>query len=427
MLPKNWAQVNEDGFGYPPGNGGRLFTFGGRLFASTDHGTFRMDSLMCARWRKVYTPGPECIPFDTHLYCVDIATGSMWLIDQGSDFDTLTSWQKVVSNGVPGGAHPWPMAVFGGQVYGALYPTGSQTFDIWRSGDIGKTQMMWTKVVPNAFGDPANNQWLSFMGTFNGKLYAGTNSLIGNFGDKQTAAGVEVWESPTGDTGSWKQVNKSGFGTEIPEPFGGAGTMRTNHVIGSWAVDRPPKQTKDYLYVGTSSHWGGEIWRYDGTGSGGWTTLLSSVDPNFGQPTRNNAMVPYKDSLYVAQGFPTGDLLRYDGAKWYVVESGPNPFHAENGGISDLAVHVGTLYALTLHKPYSGSTKGDQVYAHPFHPVAAFACKPRSLLSTWKALFEIAKGRLALVTPSSARAGVGAGRELLDPEIEEHGRRTQGD
>jgi hypothetical protein len=421
MLPKDWAQVNEDGFGYGVGDGeAKLFTFGSRLFARTNEGIFRMESLLCARWRKVYTPvpKPQCVPLGSHLYCVG-SNGDMQVIGKGGDFNAQASWQQVVSNGVPGGAHPWPMTIFGGHVYAVLHPAGTEIFEIWRSADVGKSQMTWSKAVSNSFGHPENNQGVDFMGACNGRLYAGTNSLVGNFGGEQPGDGVEVWESPTGDAGSWKQVNTSGFGTQITNPFGGSGSMRTNHMIGSWAVYRPPGHAKSYLHIGTSSHWGGEIWRYQGTGSSGWKMLWSACDPNFSQPARNNAIVPYKGSLWVAQGFGTGDLLRYDSAGWHVVEHGPHPFHAENGGIADLTVHAGTLYAITLHKPYGGTTKGDQVYAHPFYPVAAFVCKPKSLVSTWLALYQIARDRMKRAVPSTAQSGPGVGRGRFTPELED--------
>lgn len=378
MAPKDWAQVNQDGFGYPPGDYERtLFDFGGRLFAVTGHGVFRLESLMCCRWEKVYTPGSEYAPMGGQLYCWDQKSGQMWKIDAGGDFNTVGNWDKVTSKGTPGGAHPAPMTVFGNHLYGVLHPGGGDEFEIWRTSDIGASALTWNKVVSNSFGHPANNTGLGVMGVFNGKVFAGTTTLVGWFGSpQQPGDGVEIWESASGDQGSWMHVNTPGFGTEISYPS----IMRVNHLIGSWAVYREPGQTKDHLYIGTSSHWGGEVWRYDGTGPGGWVCVRSTVDPAFGGACRNTALVPFKGSLYLAEGYPTGDLSRYDGTNWHVLEPGPNPFHPENGGIGDLTVFQGRLLAITVHLPYGGTTKGDQVYAYPFYPVPAFVCNGKDLL-----------------------------------------------
>ena len=404
MPPKNWAQINEDGFGYPPCQGaGDLFTFGGSLFAKVDVGVFRLESLLCLRWQKVYTPALDCVPLGSHLFSSDYSAGKLWCIAVDQELGNPANWVQVTSQGTPGGAHPYPMAKFGGRVYGVLYPDNGG-FGIWRSEDAGQPVMTWMKVVDDAFGDPDNNTALGFVAVFNGKLYAGTNTLQGVFGAEQFQDGVEVWESPTGDLGSWKQINVDGFGTEVPSPSG-QGPMRVNNVIGSWAVYRPPGQSKDYLFIGTSSHWGGEVWRYDGSGLGGWMNIQSFV--GWG-PARNAAMVSYGGYLYLGEGFPGGNLARYDGS-WQVVEPGPNPFHPDNSGIAALAVRGPHLFALTVHKPYSGVTKGDQVYAYPYYPVPAFVCEPANLFSSLFAQARIRLGPWWTASPVGSAAGRGRG------------------
>ena len=93
----------------------------------------------------------------------------------------------------------------------------------------------------------------------------------------------------------------------------------TNQVIQSWAVYKPPGAKQEFLYVGTSSHFdpGGEVWQYDGTGKNGWKN--TSLPQMF--PSRNMSMAVYDGHLYLAQGFPTGHLYKYDGTKWELVLS----------------------------------------------------------------------------------------------------------
>lgn len=383
MAPANWVQANEDGFGYPPFDDGQLFVFDDRLYASTVHGLFRMEDLICRRWQKVFAPGQQFIPLSTYLYCGD-GTG-LWWIEQGKDFNAAANWRQVTSQGVPGGANPWPMTVFKNAICGVLsHDAGGDIFEIRRSVDIGKTVMNWQQVVDDCFGDPANNKGVDFMAVFNGKIYAGTDTLVGIPSVAEPGDGVEIWESASGDAGTWTQVNADGFGTEVVNP--NDGKMRNNHVIGAWAVYHPPGAAQEYLYVGTKSHWGAELWRYDGSGQQGWTNLTPpwagpAPFPALigGGPGRNEALVPFQGSLYLAEGYPTGNLARFDGSGWFVVEAGPNPFHPQNGGLSSLVVFDDHLYVLTR-----GVTKGNQVWGYPFNfLVPAFVCSARDLFSWW--------------------------------------------
>jgi hypothetical protein len=103
-----------------------------------------------------------------------------------------------------------------------------------------------------------------------------------------------------------------------------------------------------YLYIGTKSHRGAEIWRYDEKGKAGWTNVTPAwAGPNkpyAGGPGRNEAMVIFKDRLYLAEGFPTANLAKFDGTNWSTVVNGPHPFYPLNGGLLCLAVLKNHIY-----------------------------------------------------------------------------------
>lgn len=361
--PQDWRQVNEDGFGHPATDGGtELVVFGEELYAQNEDGLFRMEDPDAKKWQEVTTPaapGSSALSaLNGFLYLWN--DGKLWFAQVGDPFTAPGSWQAVTSNGLPAQRSPRPLTVFQCHVYG-ITGGGSEPFTIWRSPDLGQTTMQWQAVVANSFGDPGNNQDIDFLGVYGGKLVAGTHTLKGVFGDPQAHAsgGVEIWESATGSPESWTQVNDDGFGTEITATDTGA-TLRTNQVIGSWTV------YAGHLYVGTKSHFGPEVWRYDGTGQGGWVNV---TPPGAGpglitSPGRNESLAVFRDELYLAEGFPTANLAKYDGRNWSIVIDGPNPFAPENGGLQSLAVFQASLYVSTLHAPYSGVTRGDQVWAH---------------------------------------------------------------
>ncbi|NYT01668.1 MAG: hypothetical protein GKC10_02780 [Methanosarcinales archaeon] len=365
-LPADWVQMNDDGFfgQQPTGTPTELFVFGPDLYAYDDYGLYRMILDPCLHWEKIYVPvGPgswSFRPLDGFLY-LSSGAGELWMIAQGGDY--AADWKQVSCSGPAAGSRIYPQATFGGQLYASVYQPGKDTFDIWRSPDLGKTAAVWTQVVSSGFGDP-QNRGLAFMPLFNGKIMAvTTETRTGVFGDPSGfKQGIEVWESATGDPGSWYQVNQDGFGTEtsIANP---PLTFRTNQDAGSFAV------YNGLLYIGTMSHYGAQVWRYDGSGLSGWTEVTPPwagvCDLGCG-PGRDNSLAVFQNYLYLAEGFPTANLARYDGVSWTVEVSGPNPFDPTNGGLSSLAVLGSKLYVSTLHAPYSGQVRGDQVYGYPY-------------------------------------------------------------
>lgn len=372
-----WLQVNQDGFGFDAtGDGTELLVFGEHLYAANkEDGLFRMDNPVSRDWTQIVPPSPPAgpgptrflKPFGSYLYAYP--NQQLWWVQEGADL--TAGWNQVTSVGLPGGAGPTPVTMFKGQLYGVYQPGEKQPFEIWRSADIGQGVMNWQQVVTNSFGDPTNNKGLDLMAVFNDRLYAGTDTLGGGmFGEpSHYGTGVEIWESPTGNPGTWTQVNTDGFGTKYPGcHISGPCNFAIHQVIGSWAVYQGPGQIQEYLYVGTKAHFGAEVWRYDGSGLGGWT----NATPPWAGPCpicgagRNEDMAVFQDSLYLAEGFPTANLEKYDGANWSTLEPGPSPFDPDNGGLKSLAVHKGKLYVTTIHDPYSGVTQGDQVWGFPF-------------------------------------------------------------
>jgi hypothetical protein len=377
--PANWVQMNDDGFfGYPPTDTPtELFVFGSNLYAYDDHGLYQMQLSPCLEWSQLTVPIPPGSwvfrPVENVLY-LNGGGGQLWTIGLGQAFSS-SNWKLVTFNGPPIGASVVPMTLFNGWLYAAVYQAGLDTFDIWRSQDNGLQSMTWTKVVSNGFGDPENHA-LGFITVYKGKLLAATTATrSSSFGDPGGfGAGIEVWESASGDSGSWTQVNEDGFGTEITQVGAGA-SFRTNQDVGGFAV------YNGQLYVGTKSHYGAEVWCYDGSGPGGWTEITppwAGPSPTMSLPGRNMAMVAFQSDLYLAEGYSTGNLARYDGTEWTVVVPGPNPFDPTNGGLGSMAALGGNLYVATIHAPYSGGpVRGDQVYGYPYSTRPATCTKPK--------------------------------------------------
>jgi hypothetical protein len=376
-----WLQVNQNGFdgkNGPTSDGTSLFVFDNALYASNEDGLFRMDVTSCISWAPLVTP-------TSANYTYSVVNGVLYAYGAGNELYQVTSgaslnplinnWQAVVSfyPATPGGwavgfvaDGPQPFAWFNNQVYGAYRSGGA--FSIYRSPQSGTQYMNWELVATNGFGDP-NNHDLAFIVPFNGKVVAGTTNTRtvqgASFGDyTKYGTGVEVWQSATGDLGSWTQVNADGFGTEATLA-GGSVTVRANQDIGCAQV------YNGHLYVGTMSHYGAEVWQYDGSGITGWTNVTQpwsyafSASPN-DRILRNEAMAVFQGQLYLAEYYPSGNIGKYNGTSWTVDVAGPNPFSSQNGGIESLAVYNGVLYAATRHDPVSSGTEGDQVWATPF-------------------------------------------------------------
>jgi hypothetical protein len=222
----NWVQVNHDGFfGHSPSlnmavPSTLIFTFGSNLYARDNQGLYSMNKGSCLEWEQLSTPTAPSeswifSPIGEQLYLTE--GDQLWFIKSGSN------WVKVSSVGLPSGVSLVPMALFNGQIYAAVYSPGiapgistRDTFSIWRSQDVGKPVMQWSQVVSGGFNNPDNHDLASML-NFNNKIIAVTTITCGgSFGDERYyGKGIQVWESASGDPGSWTQVNQNGFGTEV--------------------------------------------------------------------------------------------------------------------------------------------------------------------------------------------------------------------
>ncbi len=371
LPPAGWYKTNLDGFAAgagPSSNGTKLFTFDDTLYAWNDQGLYRMEDPFAKKWTKLSPPPPPAGPGNAQGYLVAGDYLYAWNNDQlwwkGTNRLGI-NWHKVTSMGLRGGS-PVPMVVFDNRIYGTRYSV-SGSFEIWRTPDIGSTTANWEQVVHDSFGDTANNHGVDLMIVFNDHIYAGVNTLGGVFGNPGSyGTGVEIWESSSGNSGSWTQVNVDGFGTLASTCVSGTCNFPIHQLIGSAAVYRPVRSTKEYLYVGTLSHFGAEIFRYDGSGINGW----KNVTPPWAGPCqtgcgpgRNFDMAVFDGDLYLAEGFPTANLAKYDGTQWTSLVNGPDPFDQDNNMLYSMAVYKNRLYVSA--KGFAG-TKGDQVWGYPF-------------------------------------------------------------
>lgn len=385
----DWRQVNQDGFvqGLGPSiDGTDLFVFGENLYASNEFGLFRLEDPIAKTWTQLTGSGSGALSeniksIGNYLYRWNDGQLSWSEVGPGN-----LTWNSVTSNGLPGNVSPEPMTLFNDKMYGIYHDLSSNTFEIWRTADIGQSVANWERVVADSFGDPLNNYDVTIMIVFKGKIYAGTTTLQpgssdqyplcnGSFGNVNCyGTGVEVWESPGGDAGTWNQVNADGFGTRYQDcQSGTCKDFAIHQVIGSAFAYLGLGETQEHLYIGTRTHtWGAEIWRYDGSGVGGWQNVTQpwSGPGAFSSPGRNQSMAVFQGDLYVAEGFPSANLSKFDGNSWSKVVPGPNPFDPDpsdpdvNTGLMSLAVFQDKLYVSALH--HSSATAGDEVWGYPF-------------------------------------------------------------
>ncbi|MCB0199485.1 MAG: SMP-30/gluconolactonase/LRE family protein [Caldilineae bacterium] len=298
-----WERVANGGFGRVANIGiDRLTEFNGQLYASTwTDGSigaqiWRSSSGNVNSWSLVAQGGlgsannsefMSLTPFNGYLYAASwvwdstIHGAEIWRSSTGNN----GSWTRVVSNGFNNANDNYAilsMKAFNGYLYAATGHASSGG-ELWRTND----GVNWEQVNANGFGSADNIRIVS-LERFGGKLYAGTwNSatggeiwrssngtswervMQGGFGNSANtdigalivfrnelfvmvgnrATGPGVWRSASGDSGSWRKVMDTGFGS------GNALSVD---------LDNQALVFNDGLYIATFTfgNGGGRLWQY---------------------------------------------------------------------------------------------------------------------------------------------------------------------
>lgn len=229
-----WVQSNASGFGQPENyHVSTLSVFGNQMYAGTwnDGGAQVWRTADGRSWSQIT---PSWSLSNTEAYCA-------------------TPFGSYLYTGTGGGA--------GGE--------------IWRTDGTA-----WEQVASGGLGD-ADNYGFAASAEFAATLYVATANVPPAIGG--TGEGVEVWRSPSGDTGSWTQVNADGFG---------AGPTWTDISMDVY---------QNHLYVGLSrvTDGGGslaELWRTDGLT---WTALFTDGLGDAGN-THVAAMAEFNGEFYIS-------------------------------------------------------------------------------------------------------------------------------
>jgi 6-phosphogluconolactonase (cycloisomerase 2 family) len=332
----NWSQTNLNGFGERNNRINSLASFGNQLYAGTynysGNGAQLWRSSDGKDWSPVMTDGfgdatnlgiDHMIEFNGKFYAgtwnsmstepYTSTGGQIWRSDTGTG-----GWTKMVNNGFGDAKNSEIIrfAVFNNQIYASTWADGvTHGGEIWRSstGNAGASDAGdWTKVVSNALGNglgDVTNVATMTMETFNGYLYAGTNSW-----DNATnqPAGCEVWRTANGTT--WEKVNTDGFGNSdcyavsSLVTFGGSLYAST----GIWDPD-------------TQTSTGGQVWRCTAASgcdaAADWTEVTAA--DGFGDPANDtiSSLRVLGNRLYAITSNPAGEEVwnTGDGTNWQQV------------------------------------------------------------------------------------------------------------
>ncbi len=247
--------------------------------------------IVCSDWTQVNTgafgmgtggdssyaseEGFEVLTFSGRLYVgmeADNTYGArLWRTRAGVTAPAgQADWEEVIADGAgkPFGVanvmqndHVDSLAAFNGYLYVGTANGGTSTFgtQVWRSpsGDPGS----WKRVNRDGFGDLQNTNFKD-MQVFNGWLCGGTQNWI---------TGAQVW--CTADGVSWAQKNHGGFGGGADNPatvevwsghvFGGAlyfGTQRSSNVAALYrTTDLAGTPVWTQVYTGTANSYRADI------------------------------------------------------------------------------------------------------------------------------------------------------------------------
>jgi hypothetical protein len=274
-----WQQVNESGFGSLQ-NIGTLDTYKDQMYA----GTWAPSGYAAEMWRT--------------------ADGRTW-----EKFSPLFTSQGVIFDSIP-----FSNSLFIG--------TGS---DSWNGAEIWRTNGVdWELVASEGFGDV--NWGMNAFAVFSDTIVAATSNIT---------TGIEVWGSPTGDFGSWEQLNSDGFG------------------LGIVGQDSLMETYNDYLYFCAGLNGLATLLRTDDLIT--WTPVFTD---GLGNPNNTNvtALAEFKGDFYIGLRNIT------DGGEVWRTSNGVDFSPVITGGLGDvnnmrpygLIVYEDYLY-LVLNNPVDGA------------------------------------------------------------------------
>ena len=152
--------------------------------------------VLLARSRPVSATGP--------IVCTDWAQVNDGAFGMGTGGDSSYASEE-----------GFEVLVFGDRLYVGMEADNVYGARLWRT-KAGVTspagQADWEEVIADAAGKPfgvtniTQNDHIDSLAAFNGYLYVSTAN-----GGSSTY-GTQVWRSPSGDAGTWTQVNTDGFG-----------------------------------------------------------------------------------------------------------------------------------------------------------------------------------------------------------------------
>ena len=289
-----WSAVNEPGFGDVNNSAIiSLFAFDGQLYASTGWGGGAGQiwrSSNGENWTAVVSDGfgnpnnysiERFIIFDDVLYAStgnDVDGSEVWMSDSG---DTGT-WTSVIlgGNGNSNVNHVNSFVLFDGYLYaaGENWVDGAQ---VWRTSNGAD----WNVVSTNGFGN-ANNIHIGSMIEFKGMLYAST---------RNDETGAEIFRSANGTT--WSKV----IGSGINDPR----NIKFESLF----------EFNDQMFVTANNYETGlKVWC-----SNDGMTFTQLIDDGFGDSNNgstlwNNAMIDFKNQLYIGTNnlASGGELWRYE-------------------------------------------------------------------------------------------------------------------
>ncbi len=311
----DWEEVIADASGCPFGDCTRqsgalqndhidsLAAFNGYLYASTANGgastqgtqVWRSPSGEAGTWTQVNTDGFGSVQntnfkdmqvFDGWL-CGGTQNGvtgaQVWCTADG------TSWvQKNYGGFGAGGDDNTTIEVWSGHVFGDALYFGAQSSGnvakLFRTTDLGGTPA-WAEV----YSGPAGSRRADILGDLGGYLYISHSS----------SGGIVILRSPSGDVGTWTQVNTAGMDGD---------TDNYSAVVDSGVAHNGA------LYVGvTNTTTGVEVWRTAGVRRDGGLVDWTLVDGSgLGDPQNGyTELIPFRGELYAwTSNYVTGQQVR---------------------------------------------------------------------------------------------------------------------